>query len=954
MRLRHSLLALALCAAAGVSPAQPTTPAVELNIPFEKVTLANGLQVILVEDRRLPLVATNLQFRVGSGDDPVGKAGFAHLFEHLYAFSPPASVPSPQSIGATQDGATTDPDRTVYYTTAPSDRLETLLALESERWRNFPRRLNASLLAKERSNVRNERRLNIENQPYGLADEAVFQQLFGTGHPYHWKYLGTHAGVEAVRLEDARAFFARYYIPGNAALVIAGDIDTRRAHALVEKYFGGIEPGSVSSRMTTSESREPGSVPPRAKASVSRIGGQKRITVTDRIEVARVTFAWATPGWYQPGNAEVEMLSALLGSPSSALYDRLVRQQKLASNVFVEHLPFARSSVLTIKATAAPGVTLQKLESAVAAELAAFRNAGPSAAEVEQARNTTTLSIVRGLEKLGEINGFGDFTMDAAYGGVAEQLNQCNVLMNDPGCLREVMKRFGAVTTASLRKAAANLTPSSSVIIHAVPGEKVVDDVPSTETVAASSHVAEPDRFETPPIGPPSSVKPPLPQKVVLPNGLSVWLVEQHQIPAISAHLVVRRGSGDSPSDRAGLAAFTTKLLLRGTRDRTSREFALEASQLGTKVEADISSDAAALGIRVLKQNLPRALGLLSEAVQSPSFAQSELEALRAEELSRLVQARSNVDTLASYLFTDTLYAGAGAYRRSGLFNDDLFARTHNYGYDEIGTEQSIKAITRDEIVSFWKDGYTPDNAALVVAGDASLTELRELATKYFGSWQGKAVKVVRSAGGGPKDHYLVENAGNASQTSLRVGTIGAARSSQDVVPLRLLNFVFGEIFESRITANLRLKNNYTYMARSQFAYRREPGPFVVGTNVRTDVTVPALQELFNEMARLRNEPVSDDELRFARTAYESSLISLFESTGKTASTVGQMFTYELPLDYYQSLPTRICSTTSADLQRVAGQYLQPSKIVVVAVGDQARIESGIANVVKGATRGEP
>lgn len=939
MRLRQSLLTLALCAVAGASPAQPTTSAVELNIPFEKITLSNGLQVILVEDRRLPLVATNLQFRVGSGDDPPGKAGFAHLFEHLYAFSPPASVPSPQSIGATQDGATTDPDRTVYYTTAPSDRLEIMLALESERWRNFPRRLHASLLAKERSNVRNERRLNIENQPYGLADEAVFQQLFGTGHPYHWKYLGTHAGVEAVRLEDARAFFAKYYVPGNASLVIAGDIDTRRARALVEKYFGVIEPGSA---------------PVRAKAGEARVGGQRRITVTDRIEVARVTFAWATPGWYQPGHAEMEMLAALLGSSSSPLYDRLVRREKVASNVVVEHLPFARSSVLTIKATAAPGVTLQELALAVATELAAFRKADRSEAELEQARNSTTLSIVRGLEKLGEINGFGDFTMDAAYGGVAEQLNQCNVLMNDPGCLGEVMKRFGAVTPDSLRMAAARLTPSSSVIIHAVPGQKVVDDVPSAETVSASSDVAEPAKFEMPPIGPPSAVKPPLPQKVVLPNGLSVWLVEQHQIPAISAHLVVRRGSGDSPADRAGLASFTTKLLLRGTRNRTSREFAFEASQMGTKAEADASSDAAALGIRVLKQNLPRALSLLSEAVQNPSFAQVELDSLRAAELSRLAQARSNVDTLASYLFTDTVYGGAGAYRRSGLFNDDLFARTHNYGYDEIGTEQSIKAITRDEIVGFWKDGYTPDNAALVVAGDASLTELRELATRYFGAWRGKATKVARSAGKDPKSHYLVENAGNTSQTSLRVGTIAAARSSQDVVPLRLLNFVFGEIFESRITANLRVRNNYTYMARSQFAFRREPGPFVVGTNVRTDATVPALQELFKEMARLRNEPVSDDELRFARTAYESSLISLFESTGKTASTVGQMFTYELPLDYYQSLPTRIGATTSADLQRVARQYLQPSKVVVVAVGDKARFESGIANAVKDATRGEP
>jgi zinc protease len=597
---------------------------------------------------------------------------------------------------------------------------------------------------------------------------------------------------------------------------------------------------------------------------------------------------------------------------------------------------------------------LQRLESAIAAEIAAFGRAGPSAAEVEQARNATMLSIVRGLEKLGEINGFGDFTMDGAYGGVAEQLNQCNVLMSDPGCLREVMRRFGAVTPDALRKAAAALTPGSGVVIHAVPGQKVVDDVPAAEAVPASSHLTQADAFELPPLGPPSAVKPPAPQRVILDNGFQVWLVEQHQIPAISAHLVVRRGSGDSPANRAGLAAFTTKLLLRGSGDRTSREFALEAAQLGTRIEADISSDAAALGIRVLKQNLARALGLLSDAALNPSFSRSELDSLRAEELARIAQARSNVDTRASYLFTETLYGGAGPYRRSGLFNDDLFARAHNYGYDEVGTEESLRAITREEVIRFWKDGYTPDNAALVVAGDASLAELRELATKYFGTWQGKAAKVTHAMAGAPKEHCLVENAGNTSQTALRVGTVGAARNSPDLVPLRLLNFVFGEIFESRITANLRVQHNYTYMARSQFAFRREPGPFVVGTNVRTEVTAPALQELFNEMSRLREQPVSDAEMRFARTAFESSLVSLFESTGKMASTVGQMFAYELPLDYYQALPTRIGATTAADVQRVARQYLRQSKVIVVAVGDRARIEPGIANVVNAATRGEP
>lgn len=917
---------LMLQAIASATEVSGRSPAV--HIPFEKYTLANGLQVILAEDRRLPLVATNLRYYVGSANDPPGRTGFAHLFEHLYAFSQPDSFPSLQGAGATQDGATTEPDRTTYYTTVPSSQLELCLALESDRLRHFLDRLDAPLLSGERANVRNERRLVIENEPYGLADEAMFQQLFPQGHPYHAKYVGSHSDIEAARLEEAQQFFTRYYVPGNASLVIAGDIDTSRAKALIDKYFGAIPAGVAVSRLDV---------------NTPAITAQRRVTVTDRIKLPRVSMAWLTPGWYKPGNVEAELLSVVLGNAASPLHERLVRQRQIAQELVVEYLPFANSSVLVIKATANPQVKLQDLESAIDEELAVLRQQGPTAAQVEQARNTVELQIVRGLEKLGDITAFGDFTMDSVYGGVAEQLNQCNHFQADPGCLPQVLERYRKATPAALREMAGSmLTRDARVVVYAVPGEKVIHDMSVAEASPPTNikQSGEGLRFDAPAAGPASAIQLPAPQRFTLPNGLTVLLAEGHHLPVVMAQLVVGRGSGSSPADHPGLAAFTVDMLARGTGRRTSLQIARDAAQLGTTVDTDISSDAAALSIRVLKNNLEPAFDLLADVAMYPAFPQQEVDRLRTDQLARLAQLRTNPDTLASHLFTEAIYGKNNPYRGSGLFNDEMFARTHRYGYDEFGSQKSLQALTRSELVGFWKRGYTPDNAALVVAGDVSSAELRALAEKYFGRWSGKASREARPQfKADAPGRIIIEDHGEASQTALRVGTVAASRRSPDMVPLRLLNFVLGEIYASRITTNLRGKHGYTYMARSQFAFRREPGPFVIGTNVRTDVTAAALQELFNEIEHLRTEPVTDEDLRFARNAFTGSLVGLFETTSKTATSIGQIFTYGLPLDYYHSLPKQIAAIPAIDIQRAARQYLDPTKMVVVAVGDRSRIE---------------
>jgi zinc protease len=935
MRRRSFAAIVVLLALRCVAPAAagPAIPAVQ--VPFESYTLSNGLRVTLAEDRRLPLVATNFRFFTGSGDDPPGLTGLAHLVEHLYAFSAPVGYPDLQGAGALQDGATTDPDRTTYYTTLPSNQLELFMALESDVWLKFPSRLRESLLNRERVNVRNERRLVIENEPYGMADEEVFRQLFHAGHPYHSRYVGVHADIEAIGLEDVRRFAERHYVPANASLVIAGDIDKARTRALIERYFGRIPAGARAA-------------PP--EVGTPPITSQRRIVTTDRIELPRVAFAWITPGWYRKGNAEAELLATLLGKgASSRLQAALVRDRKLARQVVVEHLPFAHGSVLSIKATTVAGGDIGALERALHEEIEELRRTGPTEQEAEGARNAVALQLVRGLEKLGEITAFGDFTADGNYGGLAEQLNQCIHFESRPGCLPDVLKRYQEVTPAALHRAAKEmLAPSARVVLVTSPGERRVDDPPARGRDAATLVASLEDAaFEAPPKAPASTIRPLQPQSSTLANGMTVWVAERPHLPIVTAQIVVRAGGGSSPPTQTGLATLTVEMLARGTALRSAHRVAADVARLGTVLETDAGSDAAALSIRVLKGGLESAVGLLAEAIRRPIFSLQELDRARAEKLARLAQLRANPDTLASRLFTEAVYGAGAPYATSGLFNDDLFARTHRYGYDELGTEQSLQAVKREDLRRFWRERYVPGNAALILTGDVTPDEARALASRHFGDWRGRLVHTTERATAGPgaAGGMVISDTGPTSQTALRVGGLGLSRSNEDHVAVRMLNIVLGELYASRITDNLRGRNGYTYMARSQFAMRREPGPFVIGTNVKTEATAAAVRELFAEIERIRREPVSEQEIAFARNAFSSSLLTPFQTTTSLASHLGQLFTHGLAPDGLEKLERQIAATSAEDVQRAAQRYLDPDRMVVVAVGDRARIEADLRGV---------
>jgi zinc protease len=415
----------------------------------------------------------------------------------------------------------------------------------------------------------------------------------------------------------------------------------------------------------------------------------------------------------------------------------------------------------------------------------------------------------------------------------------------------------------------------------------------------------------------------PVPKQFTLANGLNVMLFEQHRLPLVAASLVVLAGSDRNPAALPGLASFTADLLDEGTKTRSNLKIAEDLATMGASLGSGSTTDYSSVSLHSLKNTVDDAFGIMADVVQNPAFAAEEIERVRASRKTQLLQQNDSPEALA---------------RRALL--EALYGKTHPYGYIELGTPQSNAGITRDELVGFWQQGYAPGNAALIVAGDVTEAELRDLATRHFGKWSGVASPVpVPAVPQKVSAHTVVIDRGAAPQSALRIGGLGATRASPDYVPLLVMNGALGGLFSSRINLNLREKNGYTYGANSNFVFRRGVGPFGVASNVRTDVTAPAVKEIFIEIGRMREEPLSAEELTLSRSAISLSLPGQFETNADVAASGSSLFVYGLPLDYFNSLPAKIDAVSVADVQRVARQYLHPEEMVTVAVGDKSKIE---------------
>ncbi|MCA1641306.1 MAG: insulinase family protein, partial [Acidobacteria bacterium] len=905
-----SLLALALSAAL-VAPSvalaqnrgaqrQPAAAQASASAPgalppinFTEFRLQNGLRVILHRDTSTPIVGVNLWYHVGSKNETPGKTGYAHLFEHMM-FQGSKSYDDDyfkpiQEAGGILNGST-NTDHTNYWEVVPSNFLELALFMEADRMGGLLDVLNEAKLANQRDVVKNEKRQNYDNRPYGLVGARINEILYPKNHPYHWLTIGSLDDLTAVSIDDIKGFFRRYYTPNNASLAIAGDFDPAEARRLVEKYFGAIPRGPEVTK---------------PEAPQVAIDGVKRVEMEDRVTLPRLYMVWHTVPQYTADEPALDGLASVLGiGKSSRLYKSLVYERQIAQDVFAFNNASELAGTFRVTATAKPGKTLAELEGAINEEIEKLKQEPPTPEEAERAYNGLEASYIYGLQNVGD------------FGGKNDLLNQYATFLGKPDYFREDLARYRRVTREDVKRVANQYLGDNRLVVTVKPRERgrtaanapvpesptvmtpapqsqpaagttpapaaATSDKPAgaqtqtkTQTAPSLTAGAAPPTTEAPATAPTGGAKPakrnpvddtakfnlPKPKpdpKLVLPkvqrrelsNGLEVLIVEHHELPVVNMNLVIKSGAAADPVERAGVATLAADMLDEGTATRSSLEISNQLSSIGARLFVGASVDSSTANLLTLTRHLDRALDIFSDVLLNPAFPENELKRLRASRLIALQQRKDDANNIAGTVYSSLLYG-----------------RNHPYGHPGIGDEKSVAAMSVADVRGFYESFYRPNNAALLVAGDVTPAAIMPKLEKALGAWKPGKVPAVDVTAPAPQIGktaiYLVDRPG-AAQSVIQIGQVGVARSSPDYFPLLVMNSILGGQFVSRVNLNLREDKGYTYGARTGFDYRRGAGPFIASAGVQTSVTKESVVEFMKEIRGIRGEvPVTEKELGY-------------------------------------------------------------------------------------------
>ena len=873
-------------------------------IKFEKFTLPNGLQVILHEDHSVPMASVNIWYHVGSKNEKRGRTGFAHLFEHLM-FEGSENVGEGlfdkwlEAAGGDNNGSTSE-DRTNYWENVPSNAVELALYLESDRMANLLAAIDQKKLDTQRDVVKNERRQGVDNQPYGRVDEVMLEALYPHNHPYSWTVIGSMEDLSAASLDDVKDFFRRYYTPNNASLCIAGDINPPEIKALVEKYFASIPPGPPVERI---------------QEWVPELEGVKRIRMKDNVSLPRVYMAWHTPPFYQPDDAELDILASILTSgKNSRLYKSLVYEQQIAQDVQAYQASMEIAGAFYIVATAKPEITLAQLEKAIDTELKNIITTPPKAEEVTTAVNAYEASFIRQLQSVG------------GFGGKADKLNQYNVFIGRPDYFSEDLNRYLKITPEAVQKVAQKyLNLNKRIIISVEPAGDLKAD-----------KAIEVDRTKVPATGLPPRLTLPSFKEQTLSNGLKVVIAEHHELPLVQFNLIVHTGWTADPANKPGVSSLTSELQDEGTKNRTALEIAQDLKAIGARLGTSSSFDVSSMSLNTLKKHLSSSLDIFSDVLMNPSFPDAELQRIKKEYQARILQEKRQPFTAAFKNFLRILYG-----------------KDHPYGqpYTGTGTEESITAITAKDLKQFYETYFHPNNATLIVVGDITADEILPVLEKALKNWKKQDVPAVeipllkRIDG---NQIYMIDKPG-APQSVIVTGHFGLLRNSPDYYKAEVMNTILGGKFTSRLNMNLREDKGYTYGAGSFFMYLKGMGPFLARTQVHTQYTKETLVEMLKEYRGVAGSiPISEEELSETKKYITLSYPGDFETISQIAGKLGELVIYNLPKDYFNQYIQAIDRVSAGDVVAAARQYIHPDNMLFVIVGDVEKIEPGIREMKLG------
>jgi zinc protease len=891
-RKKHvSLLLVIAMLAASLGQLQ----AQEVQIPYEKFVLDNGLTLIVHEDHKAPIVAVNVWYHVGSKNEKEGKTGFAHLFEHLMFngsehYNDDYFKPFDR-VGATGMNGTTNFDRTNYFQEVPKNALDVALWMESDRMGHLLGAIDQAKLDEQRGVVQNEKRQG-ENQPYGKVYTTAFKNIFPKGHPYSWSVIGYMEDLEAASLEDVQEWFKGYYGAANAVLVIAGDVDPQHVRERVEHYFGHIPSG-----------------PPLTKQDIwiPDVTGVHRQIMQDRVPQARVYKIWMMPEIGHTESTNLDLVAGILSEgKTSRLYKRLVFDDQIASDVEAFAFPLEIAGLFGVIATAMPGQDLAAVDAAIEEEVSRFLAEGPTADEIERIVTTRKSAFVRGAERVG------------GFGGKSDILAQNEVYLGDPGFYQTTLDRWEAADAAELKAVARKWMAKGQYIMEVHPFEEYT----TSENLV--------DRSAIPTPGPAPEVSFDDFDRFELSNGLRVVLAQRSAVPVVNLRMMVNAGYAADQFGSPGTANLAMDMLDEGTKSRTALQISDELSLLGATLESGSNLDVSTVSMSALKEKLAPSLDLFADVILNPGFPEEDYARLQKQQLAIIAQEKVQPVSMALRVFPKLLYGDGHAY---------------SMPLTGSGTEDSVKQIDTSGLKEFHGTFFKPNNATLVVVGDVTQSELQPMLEKQFRGWKSGDVpqKNIEFVGSRTEPTVYLVDRPNSEQSVIFAGHVAPPKNNDQEIAIEAMNEVLGGSFNARINMNLREDKHWSYGARSLLIDAEGQRPFLVYAPVQTDKTSESMAEIYRETSEIRGErPPTPEEVARAKDKNTLTLAGRWETANAVANSLAEMVRFGLPDDYWKTYPDKVRSLSDSQISGAAEDVVQPEGMVWVVVGDRSKIEEGI------------
>ncbi len=917
----------AAMAAAQQAPAPSTVPATTaapapLSIQplrYHYRELANGLRVYAMPDPNTANVSVQVWYDVGSKNDPLGRSGFAHLFEHIM-FKATRNLPSESFDRLTEDvggynNASTADDYTNYYEVVPANHLQRLLWAEAERMGSLV--IDESTFDSERDVVKEELRQRVLAAPYGPLFYLYLPQTNFLHHPYGRPGIGSIADLDAATVGDVRAFHATYYRPDNAVLVVAGNFDLDQFNHWVDEYFGPIaRPSQPIPRVTAVE---PIATAPRAYDVYQA-----------NVPLPAVTISWPQPAARDPSIPALLVLDGILTTgDSSRMHRALIQDATIASEIFSNIDPTPDPGAYSIGAVLSEGVSVERGEAALRAQIARIRDNPPTAAELDEAKNEIVMARLRERE-----------TAEGRAGELADSV----IRYGDADAADRMLTAVQAVTAADVQRVARSLlddrrsvtiryrpeasrvagahadTIATSPAIEAHPLTIAAADVPVVTLAPPAERVAPPEA------GPPVSPHLPTISEHRLENGMRVIVAPSRALPLVSVEL--RMTSGDASDDQrhAGLAEMTAGLLLKGTTARDATSIASAIESLGATISTSTGADYSSVSLLTRADRLDPALTVLADVVRNPTFSSHEIANARQQALDGLSVTLSEPGGIAGHAISRALYGLAP--------------------YGRFATPTTLAAIDRSAITAFYRRAWRPDRAIMVISGDVSDADGVAIARRFFGAWTnaaGASITPPVASAFLPGGRTIVVDLAGTGQAAVLFGLPGVERRSADYFPTLVTNAVLGGGYSARLNAEIRIRRGLSYGANSVLTTRQSPGAIIAQVQTRNDAVAEVTGLVQAEIARLGATPVEATELG----ARKASLIGSFgrdvETVTGLSDQIARLAVFGLPPQSLGSYAGNIEAVSAEDVQRIGRTLFDPARADVVIVGDAAQFGDAIA-----------